>query len=165
MNIRLLCLLWAVTVSGCGEDADDIATFGGEMTGAFSAPLSGGATYGILRTGGVTTFTILLGDGGAADLTLRYDEDERPEEGTYPIRSPDDSRTGIFRGTVDHVADGVLNRFDIQDGTVTIERSIDGDLDGTLDLRAVRTSPCCDPSPVEVTITGGFDAAPVDTGT
>jgi hypothetical protein len=161
----MLYLLCAVTASGCGEDTDDIAAFDGEMTGAFSEALSGGATCGIVRTGGVTTFTLLLGDGGAADLTLRYDEDEQPDEGTYPIGAPDDPRTGIFRGTVDHVANGGLNRFDIQDGTVTIERSIDGDLDGTLDLRAARTSPCCDPSPVEINVTGNFDAAPIDTGT
>jgi hypothetical protein len=33
---------------------------------------------------------------------------------------------------------------------------------GTFELRAVRTSPCCDPTPVQIFITGTFDAAQIN---
>src|SRR5512134_2057191 len=165
MRYLFLCGLAAFGASACGEDPDDLAVFDGEMSGAFTEQLSGRADYGIARSGGVTTFTIILGDGGPARITLRFDEDEQPGPGAYAIGAPADPETGIFRGTVDYTTGGALMTFEMRSGTLTIDRSVAGDLDGEFQLEAVRTSPCCDPAPVAITVTGSFDAAPVDTGT
>lgn len=161
---RTLFPILLLAVAGCGSDEspDDLATFEGVLAGAYSATLDGEALYGIARTGGTTAFTILLSDGADFTITLRYDESAQPGTGTYALGAPDDPDTGIFRGSVTYVTSGAAEGFEIRSGTVVVTRSVSGDLDGTVDLRAVRTSPCCDPAPVEITVTGSFDAAPLD---
>ncbi len=83
--------------------------------------------------------------------------------GTYDINAasvPDDG-TAFFRGTVRYVVGNALEQFEIRGGSITITRSAGNAVIGTIELRAVRTSPCCDAEPVEIFIAGSFSATAI----
>ena len=151
-------------LSGCddGDDPSAGSSFGGELTGAYSETLDGEAHFGVVRTGGSTGFTILLGEGGSAVVALQTPGTERPAAGTYEIVAPDfPEPDGKFHGTVAYTLGSGVEQFELRGGTLTLTSS-DGDtIDGSVELRAERTSPCCDPAPVQIFITGNFTAKPV----
>lgn len=155
-----LVLAVALASAGCGDD-DDLgeSSFSGELTGAYVETVTGEANYGIARGGQVTGFTLVLGDGGTSRVQLTTPEDSRPPEGTYEIVAPDDPEPeGRFRGDVGYVNGGVLYDFEVRGGSLTITSSEPGAVAGTFTLRAVQTSPCCFPEPIEIFLDGTFDA-------
>jgi hypothetical protein len=152
-------------LAACGDDTSEPAstrTFNGQMTGAYVGTLTGEAEFGIVRDNAQTGFALVLGDGGTSRIVLRAGDTPRPAPGTYEIVAPGSPRSGVtFEGDVGYVTGGALNEFEIRGGTLTITESRSASLVGSFELRAERTSPCCDPAPVEIVVTGTFDAAPI----
>jgi hypothetical protein len=156
-----LVLAGALLTAGCGGDDDELgaSSFSAELTGAYVETVTGEASYGIARSGDLTGFTLVLGDGGTSRVQLTTSGDSRPAEGTYEIVAPDDPEPeGRFRGDVGYVTGGALLDFEIRGGSITITSSEPGAVAGTFTLRAVQTSPCCFPEPIEIFLDGSFDA-------
>ena len=154
----------ALLLAAC-DDLDDPgadSSFTGEMTGAHQATLDGEARFGVARGDGATGFTFLLGEGGAGSITLQWPDTSRPLEGQYEIVAPDfPEQDEAFHGTVGYVTGGALEEYEVRGGNLTITSSSTGTIEGSFELRAERTAPCCDPAPVQVFVTGNFVAKPV----
>lgn len=115
------------------------------------------------RTGGTTGFTFVLGEGGSSRITLQLPGNAQPGPGQYELVAPGDPEpAGKFYGGVGYVTGGALEYFEVRGGTLTLTSSTSSAIDGSVTLRAVRRSPCCDPAPVEIFIDGTFLAKPLD---
>lgn len=158
----------SLLLTACGDDQDEPGTntFTGEISGAYTEAISGEAVFGVTVDDGSNAvgLALILGEGGAARTFLASTSTPRPPVGTYEIVPPDfDAGSDtVFAGTVGYVADRVLQTYETRGGTITLTRSAFNGVTGTFELRAVRTSPCCDPTPVQIFITGTFDAAQID---
>jgi hypothetical protein len=155
-------------LAACGEDEDEpgTSTFTGDISGTHTESVSGEAVFGVTVDDGSNAvgLALILGEGGAARIFLASTNTPRPPVGTYDIVAPgfDAGNDTVFAGTVGYVVDRVLENYETTGGTITLTRSAFNGVTGTFELQALRTSPCCDPTPVEVVITGTFDAAQID---
>jgi hypothetical protein len=163
--LRML-LAGSLLLVACGDDGQNepgTGTFAADMTGAYTAVLSGQAQFGVTLDDGFRAagLALVLGDSSAARIFLVSSATPRPLAGTYAIVAPGLPATSdtVFTGTLGYVANGALQGFEIRAGTITLTRSAQNGVAGTFELAAVRTSPCCDPAPVQVVIAGTFDAA------
>lgn len=156
----------SLLLASCGDDTDiepGAGTFTGEMTGAYAATLDGQAQFGVIEdaSGTATGFALVLGDGSVARILLTASNTPEPPARTYEIVAPGfpvGSDT-VFKGSIAYLVNGAVEEFEARGGTVSLTLSAHNTAAGTFELRAERTSPCCDPAPVQVVITGTFDAA------
>jgi len=156
----------SLLLAACGDDGQNepgTGTFAADMTGAYTAALSGQAQFGVTLDNGFNAagLALVLGDSGAARIFLVSSATPRPLAGTYAIVAsglPATSDT-VFTGTLGYVVNGAQQGFEIRGGTITLTRSAQNGVAGNFEFTAVRTTPCCDPSPVQVVIAGTFDAA------
>jgi hypothetical protein len=159
----------SLLLAACGDDTGNepgTNTFTGAISGAHTAAISGEAVFGVTTDDGSNAvgLALILGEGGAARIFLASTSTPRPPGGTYDIeapRLPAGSDT-VFAGTVGYVVNGALELYETRGGTITLTRSAFNGVAGTFELRAVRTSPCCDPTPVQIFVTGTFDAAQIN---
>lgn len=156
-------------LSACGDDTGNepgTSTFAGEITGVHTASVAGEAVFGVTVDdgSGAVGLALILGEGGAARIFLASTSTPRPPAGTYDIEAPGfpAGSDTVFAGSVGFVVNGALEVFETRGGTITLTRSAFNGVAGTFELRAVRTSPCCDPTPVQIFITGTFDAAQIN---
>ena len=167
-NILGAIMVGSLLLASCDDDTGNepgTSTFNGEMSGAYSATLTGEAVFGVILGNGVKSsgFALILGDGGAARILLTTTSTPVPPVGTYEIVAPGfpAGADTVFTGTLGYTVGGVLEEFEISGGSITLSRSTHDAVIGNFELGAVRTSPCCDPAPVEIFITGTFDAAQI----
>ena len=157
----------SLLLAACGEDIDAppaTSIFNGEMSGAYTGTLDGEAVFGITQDAGGNSngFALILGDGGAARIFLRISGTGKPPIGTYEIVAPGaPASDAVFRGTVGYAVNGALEQYEVRGGTITLTRRTHEAATGSFELRAERTSPCCDPAPVQIVITGTFDAGQI----
>jgi hypothetical protein len=156
----------SLLLAACGDDGQNepgTATFAAEMTGAYTAALSGQAQFGVTVDNGFSAvgLALVLGDSGVARIFLTTSTTPRPLAGTYAIVAPGfpAGKDTVFTGTLGYMVNGAPEVFLARGGTITLTRSAHNGVAGTFEFTAVRTSPCCDPAPVQVVITGTFDAA------
>lgn len=166
VRLRRLVLAGAIMSAGaCSDDSNPPAagSYSGEMTGAYTTTFAGEAYFGVMRELGDEGFTLVLGDADPVRVVLQAHGTERTPAGTWelvPANFPEPE--GKYRGTVGLVASSALLQFEVRGGTLVIEESTPGHVRGTVELRAERTFPCCDPAPVQVFVTATFDAAPLN---
>jgi len=157
----------SLLLAACADETKNepgTSTFIGEMSGAYSTTLEGEAVFGVVLGDGINSsgFALILGDGGDARILLTTPSTPKPPVGTYDIVAPGSSRTDtVFKGTMAYTVGGTLEEFAIQGGSITLARSTHNAVTGNFEFRAERTSPCCGPVPVQVFITGTFDAAQI----
>jgi hypothetical protein len=159
----------SLLLAACGDDTGTepgTSTFAGEITGAHTASVAGEAVFGVTVDDGSNAvgLALILGEGGAARIFLASTRTPRPLVGTYDIDPPNfvAGNDTVFAGTIELVVNGAVEQFETRSGTITLTRSAFNGVAGTFQLRANRTSPCCDPTPVQVFITGTFDAAQIN---
>lgn len=135
--------------------------FDAEVTGAATTAAEGTAQYGTVTTGGLTGFTLYMEDEDTGlTILLQKPATSRPFVGEYPILPADDiGPVDEYRARV-RIVDDVLQQFDGVEGRLIIIESGPTGIRGTMEFDAVRTSPCCDPEPVAITVVGSFTAVP-----
>ena len=146
-------------ISACGgNDTLEDPLFAAEVTGAVTRTAAGHAAFGVAG-GGVTGFMIIMQDDtSGTTIALQKPGTSRPVAGDYPIRPPEDvGPIGEYRAVVRLVVNGTLEEYEARSGVLKV-RDADSPLyiQGTVDLQAVRTSPCCDPEPVTISVTGVY---------
>ncbi len=158
----------SLLLMACGDDTGNepgTSTFAGDITGAHTASVAGEAVFGVTVDDGSNAagLALILGEGGAARIFLASTSTPRPLAGTYDIESPTfpAGKDTVFGGTVGLVVGGALEEYATRSGTITLTRSAYNGVAGNFELRAVRTSPCCDPTPVQIVVTGTFNAAQI----
>jgi len=158
----------SLLLAACGDDTGNepgTSTFAGEISGAHTVSVSGEAVFGVTLDDGSNAvgLALILGEGGAARLFLASTTTPRPKVGTYDIERPGfpGGSDTVFAGNVGLVVNGALEGYDTRSGTITLTRSAYNGVAGSFQLRAVRTSPCCDTTPVQIFISGTFDAAQI----
>ncbi len=150
-----------LAAGGCSDDGNQPATgsYSAEVSGAYQGTFSGEAYFGVLRELGELGFTLVLGDADPVRVVLQSDGTAQSPAGSYELVAPDFPQAGgNYRGTVGLVQGNALEQFEIRGGTLVIEESNTGRLRGTVELRAERTFPCCDPVPIQLFLTASFDA-------
>jgi hypothetical protein len=159
----------SLLLAACGDDSGNepgTGTFTGEITGALTATIAGEAVFGVTLDDGSNAvgLALILGEGGQARIFLASTSTPRPLAGTYNIEAPGfpAGSDTVFAGTVGVVVGGALEQYETRGGTIVLTRSAFNGVAGTFQLRAVRTFPCCDPTPVEIVVTGTFDAAQIN---
>lgn len=163
-NTLRVLVAGSLLLGACGgddQDAPGTSTFNGEMTGAHTATLGGQAVFGVtLDDKNIGSgFALILGDGGAARIFLTTPATTSPAVDTFEIAANDftaDNDT-VWTGTVDYMAGGADEQFEIRGGTITLDRSNHNGVSGTFELRAQSTS-----SAGQVFITGSFNAAQIN---
>ena len=158
----------SLLLASCGDDTGiepGTGTFNGEMTGAHAKTLDGLAQFGVIEAanGKATGLALILRDGGVTRVVLTASNTPKPPARTYEIVAPDfpvGSDT-VFKGTISYVANGAIEQFEVRGGTITLTLSAHNAVAGSFELRAERIRPCCDPAPVEIFISGTFDAAQI----
>ena len=158
----------SLLLAACGDDTGNepgTSIFTGEITGVHTASVAGEAVFGVTLDDGSNAvgLALILGEGGPRASFSRQPAPPDPPVGTYDIESPTfpAGSDTVFGGTIGFVVNGALEQFETRSGTITLTRSAYNGVAGTFELRAVRTSPCCDPTPVQIFITGTFDAAQI----
>jgi len=152
-----------VSLAACGGSDPEtvVPAYAAEITGAVTRSLVGVSVYGVVRDGGQTGFTIVMDDPGSSNSILfQKPATTKPLPGDYDIVPPDQvGPLGLYRGTVRLIIDGALEEYTAQMGTLSIVEATPTALRGTFEFDAVRTSPCCDPEPVSIHVTGTYTAA------
>src|SRR5512147_1494806 len=92
--------------------------FAAEITGAVTQSAAGPATYGVVRDGGSTGFTIVMEDTvTGSSIVLQKPAIARPFPGTYAILPPDQvGPLDEYRGVARIVVDGVLQQYEATGG-------------------------------------------------
>lgn len=151
-----------VTLAACDDPVGEgvIPVFAAEIVGAVSRLAAGGAMYGVVRDAGLTGFTVLLEDDTSnVTIVLQKPSLAKPLPGNYPIVPRDEvGGLGQFLATLRIVVDGVQQEYQAESGGLLISEETPAFLKGNFHFDAVRTSPCCDPEPVTVTVDGTFNA-------
>jgi hypothetical protein len=156
----------ALTLAAC-DDAEDPgagSSFSGNVTGAYEQGVAGEARHGVVRDGGTTGYSFVLGDGGPARIVLQWPSLVRPSgTGAYEIVPKSEPEPdGKFSGRVLFTVNGALEIYEVRSGQLLLTANGGDGIEGTVELRAVRTSPCCDTQPVQLFVTGAFLAKPVN---
>lgn len=159
--LSALVLVAGITaLTACsGEDMSVEPVFAAEVTGAVARTAAGIAAFGVVPDGGSTGFTIIMEDEASGmSIVLQKPATARPQPGSYPIVPRDEvGPLGEYRGALRYV-DGALQEFAAHAGTLVISETAPVFIKGTMEFQAVRTSPCCDPEPVTISVTGTFTA-------
>jgi hypothetical protein len=158
----------SLLLAACGDNSGNepgTSDFAGEITGAHTTSVSGEALFGVTLDDGsrAVGLALILGEGGAARIFLASTTTPRPLIGTYDVERPGfpGGNDTVFAGTVGLVVNGALEGYETRSGTITLTRSGYNGVAGNFQLRAVRTSPCCDTTSVQIFISGTFDAAQI----
>lgn len=156
----------ALLLAACDDAQNPGAgsTFTGSVTGAYEQSVAGEAFHGVVRDAGTTGYTFVLGDGGSARIVLQWPSLARPGgTGAYEIVPKSEPEPdGKFAGRVLYTVNGALEIYEIRSGQLVLTANGGDAIEGTVELRAVRTSPCCDTEPVQLFVTGAFLAKPVN---
>ena len=161
-------LAGSLLLASCEDDVDtDLVApvFTAEMTGAYSAPLSGRALFGVTidNNANANGMALLLGDSAVARIVFVSTNTPKPPARTYEIVAPG-SPVGsdtVWTGNLFYVINGTVEKFAMSGGTISLTNSTHSSVTGNFEFSAVRTSPCCDPAPVEISVTGTFNAAQI----
>ena len=151
----------AITLAACsGSNFDPVEpAFAAEITGAVTRSAVGVSAFGVVRDGGQTGFTFLMEDETGAAIILQKPTIAKPVLGAYEIVAPEQvGPIDMYRGVVRIIVDGALEEYTAQSGTLIITEATPTSLKGTFEFAAVRTSPCCDPEPVAIQVTGTYTA-------
>jgi len=148
-----------MTACSTGQDLLVEPVFAAEVTGAVTRSAAGVAAFGVVREGGSTGFTLVMEDETGVTIVLQKPAIARPVLGTYPIVPRDEvGPLNEYRGVVRIVVDGALEEFEATAGTIIVTEDGPTFMKGTIAFQAVRTSPCCDPAPVTISVAGSFTA-------
>ncbi len=147
-------------VSACGgNDTLEDPLFAAEVTGAVTRTVAGVSAFGVVRDGGLTGFTFVMEDEAGTTIILQKPTIAKPVLGSYEIVAPEQvGPIDMYRGVARIIVDGALEEFTAQSGTLIITEATPTSLKGTFEFGAVRTSPCCDPEPVAIQVTGTYTA-------
>jgi hypothetical protein len=153
-------------LAACGEDSEDdpgASIFAGSMTGANTATLAGDAVFGVTLDDAAKAagFSIVLGGGRApARIALFAYTTPRPRVGTYEIVAPNfpAGSDTVFQGSLTYVVGGTIEAYEIRGGSIDLTMANHNRATGTVEFRAIRTSP---DDGAEIVINGSFDAAQI----
>jgi hypothetical protein len=133
--------------------------FTAQVTGAVVRPAAGVATYGVARDGGQTGFTLVRQAPAGVTIPLPKPAISKPTPGTYDIVPADQvAPVGQYRGVARIIVDGAQEEYEAQSGALVITETTPNSVRGTFQFDAVRTSPCCDPAPVTISVAGTYTA-------
>ena len=168
----IAAIAFAIVVGACSDSTGPGLTgdFSGNVTGDQTKSLEGDAffSFGSVFGDPEAGFALLLLEGSALGdnddfIIIGRQQQGRPAVGTYPIvgqegaPEPAEFVAGWFPATGEEV-DG---EFASTGGSITISTSTSRRLRGSFEFDAIGTMGE-DPTPLEVTITGTFDAVFVD---
>ena len=151
----------ATALTACsGSDFDPVEpAFAAEITGAVTRSAVGVSAFGVVRDGGQTGFTFVMEDETGTTILLQKPAIAKPIPGEYEIVPPDQvGPLNLYRGVARVIVDGALEEYTAQSGALIITEATPTSLKGTFEFAAVRTSPCCDPEPVTIQVTGTYTA-------
>lgn len=154
-------LAGGITLAACGGDNVEPVdpVFAAQITGAVNRTAAGESAYGVVRDGGQTGFTFVMEDVTGVTIILQKPATSKPIPGEYEIVPPDEvGPLGLFRGAARIVVDGGLEVYEARAGNLIIAETTPLSLKGNFEFDAVRTSPCCDPEPVTISVAGTYTA-------
>ena len=154
-------LAGAISLAACGgTDFDPVEpAFAAEITGAVTRSAVGVSAFGVVRDGGQTGFTFIMEDETGVTVILQKPAIAKPFPGDYEIVPPGEvGPLNLYRGVARVIVDGALEEYTAQSGALIITEATPTSLKGTFEFAAVRTSPCCDPEPVAIQVTGTYTA-------
>ena len=151
-------------LAACSDDEDEpgASVFIGEMTGAYTASLSGEAVFGVTLDDAAKAAgsALILGGGGPLRIVLFGYTTAKPRAGTYEIVAPDSpaSSDTVFQGSISYRVAGASQAYEIRSGSITFTLINHNRVTGRLDLRAERTFPA---DGAQISIIGTFDAGQI----
>ena len=164
-NALRTALAATVLLAACGDDTEDepgASVFIGEMTGAYTASLTGEAVFGVTLDDAAKAAgsALIMGGGSPLRIVLFGYSTARPRAGTYEIVAPDDptSPDTVFQGSISYQVAGQSQAYEIRGGSITFTLVNHNRATGILDLRAARTFPA---DGAQIFISGSFDAGQI----
>ena len=152
-------------LAACGDDAQDepgASVFTGEMTGAYTASITGEAVFGVTLDDAADAAgsALIMGGGSPLRIVLFGYTTPKPRVGTYEIVAPGSpaSSDTVFQGSISYRVAGASQAYQIRSGSITFTRVNHNRVTGRLDLRAERTFPA---DGAQISIIGTFDAGQI----
>ncbi len=162
----MLCLLAATLLCACGDDGPIAAPSGPNysvtIAGAFAAQQEGRAWFGAdTADDGAPIFGVLLGDSASRHvIMLVRPGSDRPAPGTYPVEAANGAAAADWRSVHMVAQSDESASFLGISGSVTITESSAVRLKGSFQYVAHGFLAHDPEHPVEITVSGTFDAAP-----
>ena len=145
------------------EDEPGASVFIGEMTGAYTASLTGEAVFGVTLDDAANAAgsALIMGGGSPLRIVLFGYTTARPRAGTYEIVAPDAARRARIpcsRAPSATWSPAQSQAYEIRGGSITFTRVNHNRVTGSLELRAERTLPA---DGAQIFISGSFDAGQI----
>jgi len=152
-------------LAACGDDAQDepgASVFTGEMTGAYTASITGEAVFGVTLDDAADAAgsALIMGGGSPLRIVLFGYTTPKPRVGTYEIVAPGSpaSSDTVFQGSISYRVAGASQAYQIRSGSITFTRVNHSRATGTLNLSAERIFPA---DGAQISIIGSFDAGQI----
>ena len=151
-------------LAACSDDEDEpgASVFIGDMTGAYTASLSGEAVFGVTLDDAADAAgsALIMGGGSPLRIVLFGYTTPKPRVGTYEIVAPGSpaSSDTVFQGSISYRVAGASQAYQIRSGSITFTRVNHNRVTGSLNLHAEQTSPA---DSAQISILGLFDAGQI----